>query len=372
VVLHPSSAKERTMKRVLKIGLWLALLLAVGCTEPHKIGPYLQTVSQDSATIAWETTDALDSRVEYGLTSGYGQSVSSADPVNLHEVTLTGLSPETLYHYRVISGSATGLDHTFRTAVYETTPFKFAMLSDTQSDPFVHGAVANAILKENPALVLHAGDEVGEGTDYDSWRTEFFNPARNLMSQVPVYVAIGNHEGDSPWFYYYHAYPEPEDCYAFRYGNSFFVMIDTNKDFSPGSPLYAWIVETLSSPEAQSAQWRFVTHHHPAYSEGWNPCDYDGDLEVREILVPLMETYGVDAVFNGHTHGYERGLLNGVAYVIAGGGGGTLDHFCQHWPHVVISRYIHHYVTVDIDGAAMTLKAHQLDGSVFDSYSVQK
>ena len=192
------------------------------------------------------------------------------------------------------------------------------------------------------------------------------------MYEVPVFVAIGNHEGDASWFYYYHSYPAPEDYYAFSYGNSFFVMVDTNKDYRPGSPQYTWLVETLASPEAQGAQWLFVTHHHAAYTEGWNPCDYDGDQDVRDIIVPLMETFGVDAVFSGHTHGYERGYLNGVYYIISGGGGGALDHFCKDWPHIAVSEYVHHYVTVDIDGPSLTLNAHRYDGSVFDSVSIVK
>jgi len=360
------------MKTGAKICLWIGMIAVLGCNEPIRVGPFLQTATQDSITIVWETGDALDSTVEYGLTSGYGESVHAPDLVNLHEMTLTGLTPETLYHYRVISGSITGSDHTFRTAVHEATPFRFAVLSDTQSNPLIHSGVANAILAEDPALVLHAGDEIGDGKDYDSWRTEFFMPAEPLMFQVPVYVAIGNHEEDASWFYYYHAYPDPENHYAFSHGNSYFVMVDTNKNIHPGSQTYNWLVDTLSSTEAQSAQWLFVTHHHPAYSEGWRPCDYDGDLDVREHLVPLMETYGVDVVFNGHTHGYERGELNGVYYIIAGGGGGGLDYFCQDWPHVAVSQYIHHYVTVDIDGASLTLEAHRTDGSVFDTFSVVK
>ena len=257
------------MRRAVRRCLWIGILAAMGCNGPIKVGPFLQAPTEDSITIVWETEDALDSRVEYGLTSSYGENAYAPEPVNLHEITLTGLSPETLYHYRVISGSTTGLDHTFRTAVFETTPFTFAVLSDTQSNPLIHSAVANAILAEDPALVLHAGDEIGDGKDYDSWRTEFFRPAKPLMFQVPVYVAIGNHEDDASWFYYYHAYPEPENYYAFSYGNSYFVMVDTNKNIHPGSQMYNWIEDTLSSTEAQSAQWLFVVHHHPAYSEGW-------------------------------------------------------------------------------------------------------
>ncbi len=352
--------------------LWIGLLIAAGCTTPHKVGPILQTVTQETAAIVWETEADLDSRIDYGLTSSYGMSLSSPEPVKLHELRMEGLTPETLYHYRVISGTVTGRDHTFRTAVHATTPFRFAVLGDTQSNPLVVSVLSDAILETNPDLVVHVGDEVGDGTDYDSWRTEFFRPARELMYRVPVYVSIGNHEEDAPWFYYYHAYPGGENNYAFTYGNSFFVMADTNGDVSPGNPLYTWLEDTLSSPEAQGAEWLFVAHHQPAYSEGWRPCDYDGDAAVREHLVPLMEVYGVDAVFNGHTHGYERGLLNGVLYIISGGGGGGLDYFCQDWPHVEVSAYVHHFVLLEIDGATLTLSAHHLDGTVIDTYSAAK
>jgi len=360
------------MRRMIRPYVWMGFLVMVGCTTPHKVGPLLQTITQETATIVWETEEALDSRVEYGLTSGYGLNFSTPEPVNLHEAVLTGLTPETLYHYRVNSGGVTGRDHTFRTAVLETTPFRFAVLGDTQSNPVGVSVLSNALLETVPDLVVHVGDEVGDGNDYDSWRTEFFFPARELMYQVPVYVAIGNHEENAPWFYYYHAYPEPENNYAFAYGNSFFVMADTNGDVTPGSPLYVWLQDTLASPEAQGAEWLFVAHHQPAYSEGWRPCDYDGDADVREHLVPLMEAYEVDAVFNGHTHGYERGSLNGVLYIISGGGGGGLDYFCQDWPHVEVSVYVHHFVLLDIDGSTLTLSAQKHDGTVIDTVFLEK
>lgn len=349
------------------------IAFSVGCIgEPHRIGPYLQTVTQASATILWETEMAGDSRVDFGLTSDYGRHVYSSAEKTIHEITLEDLSPETRYHYRVSSAGVEGLDHTFQTAVEDATPFRFGVYGDTQENFIVHRLIADALLKEDPDIVLHVGDEVLRGNDYQSWLTEFFRPARDLMFRVPVYVAIGNHEEDAIWFYDYHAYPEPENYYSFRYGNSFFVVIDTNDDISQGSVQHAWIEQTLASPEAQGATWLFVAYHHPAYNEGWRPCTHDGEQSVRDFIVPLMEVYGVDIVFNGHTHGYERGFLDGVYYVVSGGGGGGLDRFCHDWPHVTVSEYIHHYVMVDIDGSILTLAAHHRDGTVFDSFSITK
>lgn len=62
-----------------------------------------------SATITWNTSQAGSSRVEYGLTEQYGDSTTTdTAEVTAHSVVLTGLSPNTTYHYRVISGNVNG------------------------------------------------------------------------------------------------------------------------------------------------------------------------------------------------------------------------------------------------------------------------
>ena len=58
----------------------------------------------------------------YGTSAGYGSTTSEdVSPVTSHTVTLTGLSPQTTYHYKVKSRDAAGLraesgDFTFTTA----------------------------------------------------------------------------------------------------------------------------------------------------------------------------------------------------------------------------------------------------------------
>jgi uncharacterized lipoprotein YddW (UPF0748 family) len=90
------------------------------------LGPIILNVAADGigeaeATIIWTTDKASSSQVEYGLTTAYG-SVSELDTslVTMHIVELSGLQPNTLYHYRVISASADGSttsgDHTFTTS----------------------------------------------------------------------------------------------------------------------------------------------------------------------------------------------------------------------------------------------------------------
>lgn len=85
-------------------------------------------IAATSATITWTTDELANSQVDYGLTAAYGSTATLDNYVLSHSVDLTGLTPETLYHYRVLS---TGLfdddtteseDYTFTTAADDTGP----------------------------------------------------------------------------------------------------------------------------------------------------------------------------------------------------------------------------------------------------------
>lgn len=88
------------------------------------------SLTSTGVTVTWNTTGVpSDSLVEYGLTSSYtASSTYDATLVTSHSRSLTGLTPNTTYHYRVVSvdaqGSRTnGSDQTFTTSVgSDTTP----------------------------------------------------------------------------------------------------------------------------------------------------------------------------------------------------------------------------------------------------------
>jgi hypothetical protein len=79
-------------------------------------------IAASGATITWTTDQAATSQVEYGTTSAYGLSTTADSRLVLgHSQALTGLSPDTLYHFRVRSQNGAGDvaasgDQTFRTA----------------------------------------------------------------------------------------------------------------------------------------------------------------------------------------------------------------------------------------------------------------
>ncbi len=370
-----NQVRRKMGKLLLALVLVVFLSFASGAGDAEvsvKEGPYVQNVDLDGITIMWETDLQADSRVDYGPTEDYGSHIYYPEKVKIHEIRISGLEKETTYHYKVTSGPVSSDDSTFETAVDSSTPFRFGVYGDSRSDPDSHRRVVTGMVAANPRIVIHVGDVVGNGDNYEEWGREFLRPATELMRSIPLYVAIGNHERNSQWFYEYLSAPEPENWYSFDYGNSHFVVVDTNQDYRPGSPQREWLEGDLCSERAQGAAWLFCFFHHPPYSEGWDHPGYDGSPDVRRYLVPLLEKYGVDIVFSGHTHDYERGFMNGVHYIITGGGGAPLDRWYRGFEHIIISRFVYHFCTVDIDGEKLKLEARLSDGTVFDSMTLQR
>ncbi len=78
-------------------------------------------ITTSSATINWTTTEVANSQIEFGLTAGYGSQTPFDATLSLtHTVTLSNLTPNTLYHYRIRTGDeigneTIGSDETFTT-----------------------------------------------------------------------------------------------------------------------------------------------------------------------------------------------------------------------------------------------------------------
>jgi len=336
-------------------------------------GPYVQNARTSALVIMWQTSASCNASVSYGTTTAYGHTVSNATLTTSHEIALSGLTADTLYHYRVTSTGSTGsvasADSTFRTAIIGTTPFRFAAYGDNRTYPTTHAAVVRAIVASNPRLVLHTGDMTRDGTVASYWQTEFFSPAQPLIKTTPVYPTLGNHESHTTNYYNYFSTPagggtRGEQWYSFNYGNVHFISIDTCGTYSVGSTQYNWLVTDLKSA---IAEWKVVLTHYPAYSSG----THGGTTAVQSVLVPLFEQYHVDTVFTGHDHIYERSLKKGVYYFVTGGGGAELYPVGRTSnPYRQFSRSVYHHITVDINGTKATIQAHTNDGAVFDSITL--
>ena len=100
-----------------------------------------------------------------------------------------------------------------------------------------------------------------------------------------------------------------EQYYSSDFGNVHVVSLDSqlsNSDEDLRSAMRDWLIADLEVSQGQD--WKIVIFHHPPYSKGEN---HDSDLEKREVdmretFAPVFEEYGVDAVYSGHAHNYER------------------------------------------------------------------
>lgn len=333
-------------------------------------GPYLQEVTESSIVIMWETDVSSDSQVDYG---NGGQFVENATAVTIHEMTISGLTGDTQYDYHVTSGDAASSVNSFKTACGPTQPFRFVAYGDSRTGSNIHELVAQEIAADNPDIVIHTGDITLDGTAYSEWEPMFFTPAKVFMANTPTLPIIGNHENASQLFFDFFSLPNNEQYFGFTYGCVRFVGFNSCIDFTPGSPQYNWLVTELESPAFSDAAWRVVYMHHPPYTSGPHSADPEVPI-IIEHLVPLFEANGVTLVFNGHDHLYERSYKDGVSYIVTGGGGAPvyapIDPSPN--PYSVYAKGVYHHCVIDITPTTLQFSALRTDGSVIDSFSIDK
>ncbi|MFH1463259.1 MAG: metallophosphoesterase family protein [Pseudomonadota bacterium] len=329
--------------------LLLATALGTPAAEAAFVkGPYLQNAAPDAMVVCWQTDAPSSGEVRYGLTSAFGSVEITATTADFQAVRLPGLTPGTVYYYQVSAGGETSRIASFATAPQPEQPFTFVVVGDTRTDTDAHQSVVDRILSTvgAPDLVLNTGDLVEEGTSADQW-AEFFAIEGSLMAYSPLYPVAGNHDDVENDSYYVQFFDLPsstsatESWYAFTYGNVRFVVVDTNEDFVTGSEQVEWLEGELSAASADPAiRHLIVAFHNPPYTSGAHGVfDPDDWQPPRTYLTPLFEQYGVQVVFNGHDHHYERTdatQTGGVLYVVAGGGGapGAPEDFVEGAPRV--------------------------------------
>jgi predicted MPP superfamily phosphohydrolase len=290
------------------------------------------------------------------------------DPVEgtNHAVTIANLAPYTTYHYRVVGdGVPLSADTSFRTAAGpDQTKFTFVAFGDTRTQHQVHQEVVDSIVALEPDFALHTGDLVYLGNMLPYWDT-FFEIEGELMSRAPLFPALGNHEVNHQHYFDLFHLPGNERWYTFDYGNARFIslQVDGIVDFGPGSEQHDWLERELA---ANTQPWLFVYFHIPPYTSSREEPDIEQD--VRQALAPLFEQYGVDVVFTGHHHNYERNEVNGVTYIVTGGGGAPLC--VMEEPELTRTAFAvaYHFVLLEIDGNHLGATVYSNQGKILDEF----
>jgi Calcineurin-like phosphoesterase len=195
---------------------------------------------------------------------------------------------------------------------------KFAIIGDSGTGDSAQFKVAEKLIavrdKFPYEFVLMMGDNLYNGSAEKDFRKKFETPYKPLLdSGMKFYASLGNH--DNPNERYYKMFNmSGERFYTFKpKANARFFALDSNY---MDKPQLQWLEKELA---ASGSDWKICFFHHPLYSSGGT---HGSDLQLREQLEPLFLKYGVDAVFAGHEHFYERiKPQKGIYYFISGGAG---------------------------------------------------
>ena len=106
-------------------------------------------------TVNWETANASDSVVEFGLDANCSTRIAKDERVTLHHVDIPLTAKDTTYHYRVRSGEGLSSIATFK--AYPTQELRVAIVGDWG---YSKSEDLSAITKDDPHLLLTVGDNV--------------------------------------------------------------------------------------------------------------------------------------------------------------------------------------------------------------------
>lgn len=341
-------------------------------------GPYLMDVRTDSVAVLFALDASAPAVVLTRDGAGAAQRTES-DAARWHEVVLRGLTPSTRYSYEVLADGASSGRGTFVTAPLpgSTTSARFLAYGDARTDAAAHARLLRGMREEGADFVLHTGDMVADGRDPADWQ-EFFDTTHALYAELPVFPTLGNHElrasaAGLPLYQHFMrtpAGPGDEAFYVFDYGPVRVLVLDSNQSLERGSPQRRWLEgEARRAREPSAPTHLFVSIHHGPFSSGpHGPNDAVAGTDVEQLL----RDAGVELLFEGHDHTYERGDSEGLKYLLTGGAGAPLYMTNHEQPYQLAFEPSHHFVRVVVEGARVAITAIREDGSVLDACAFVK
>ncbi|CAA3021923.1 purple acid phosphatase 23 [Olea europaea subsp. europaea] len=285
----------------------------------------------------------------------------------IHHVKIDGLEPETKYYYKCGDSSLKAMSEEL---VFETLPLpgsgkypgRIAVIGDL-------GLTSNStttidhLIKNDPSMILMVGDLTyanqylttgGKGAScyscqfpdapiretyqprWDGWG-RFMEP---LTSRVPMMVVEGNHEiepqvANVSFQSYLTRFSVPSNesgsnsnfYYSFDSGGVHFIMLGAYVDYNKTGAQYVWLQKDLQKVDRSVTPWLVAAWHPPWYNS--YSSHYQEFECMRLEMEALLYEYGVDIVFSGHVHAYERmnRVFNytldscGPVYITVGDGG---------------------------------------------------
>lgn len=269
--------------------------------------------------------------------------------------------------------------------------YAFVVVGDAQNSrsPERRTRVMNALEAHEPAFIIHTGDlHVGKGGARDShdlfgedWRINFFDPMPQIQTRIPFFPVFGNHddelEGQRESFYT--AFPNlPENgCYHFAHGPVAFFFLDIQNQirefFRKGQD--TWLREAVS--QYPDALWRVAVFHVSPWSGG-HRGERDWTIGQREQMLETFQELGIDLVFCGHDHNYQRmrplsieGASHHPVQVVISGlaGSNYYDANEQEYTVKVVNRQ-DHFCHIAVSPDQLAVQVITTDGEELDAFVI--
>ncbi|TDQ73467.1 metallophosphoesterase family protein [Sphingobacterium yanglingense] len=310
-------------------------------------GPYLQEVTQQGATVVFQTSLPSYSYIELrkensGQTKIHYEHKHGLKQANtdFFAVRADRLEPATRYQYRIVSKEMVSFQpykvtfgdsistpwYTFKTIDPKSKGGSIFIISDTHSD----AKKLDRMLDFCDYKTCDAFFYVGDMMNYMSLGGEhpfssFIDVSVNkFATSIPFELVRGNHEtrGDMarifPRFF-----PKSNDKIYGSYlmGDIMVVMLDSGEDKADNHPVYAgitdydnyrteqaeWLKALVNSKEYKKAKYRIVLTHFPmVVGEKWRQeGNWTGWYDAVDKFLPILNKANVDLVVSGHTHQFQ-------------------------------------------------------------------
>lgn len=324
-------------------------------------------------------------------------------------VVIGGLKEYTTYYYQWYTG-----DDWSETAKYSTKSFgdhKALIVGDIQiteihgdddSSQKYDGMVWNNILAQalgnNPDIsyFVTPGDNTSTGKTAEEWQTLLMPDA---MRQLPMAMAIGNHDKKGMHYNYYtnmpnefygkHFYGLDRDFW-FRYGDVLYLVFNSTS----GDALDHMTMAKKAVEKNRDAKWRIGIIHHGIYGAGDCIGDMETEFLLNTIFTPIFESFDMDLVITGHTHSQGRshfmenrkvvGLAEsgktytdpkGVMYINANSvaGRAIMDYEADYLAYSFIENDVTTYTTLEFKGNQLILETRRGDdGELLDTVTIER
>jgi predicted phosphodiesterase len=330
----------------------------LGATDEVKViwiaEPTTATFTLEYAPKGLPPAAAKIARTEFEFTPPPAKALTPAEKPQQYVrfvASLPGLTPNTEYTYVLRSGGKVLAERTARARKTPDQPTRLLLVGDLADGKTGQNTIAYRIAQEKPDALVALGDIVypsGRSFHYFKhyWPT-YVNVAEAsektgapLMATIPFYAVLGNHDAyvgklsptltDAFAAYYFFTAPQngpgegawttqlPKseegaklrrlagatypalDFYSFDYGPAHVVVLSNASTGKGDDPKVAtWVEQDL---KASKQPWKIVCLHAPPFQV---TTSHYGDQRSRK-LAPIFEAQGVDVVFAGHVHNYQR------------------------------------------------------------------